>query len=1346
MLRKKQRFTTLYITLLIFLWCGQLYSQKKIHIQTLGVEQGLSQSSVLTIHQDSLGFIWIGTRDGLNEYSGNAVKVYKHVLGDSLSLGGNQINDIENSSDNNLWIAHNKGISLYKRKKGVFKNYEVGQVPNNEIRSISIINGHIWASGWKGVYIYDNEKDAFVKPEFELKKAYLFDASVAKIVASPNKDEYWIASSTRGLIYYNARDKVVKEISSDSDGITLKEKERVEDILFHPNGRMYVATYHNGLYECDLSGKPLRQWSASRTGEYRSIYNNIRSLSIDKNGHIWIGSFQGAGILNPETSVITDVNILHGSASIDNASVRSLMCDKNGSMWIGTYHDGLLLYDDYFSRFNIHYLPSKDSFGSHNIVSAFAKKKDKLIVGSEIGNLIEYDKDFNITNQYFLRSGTNENVVVKSLFYDSSNDILWIGTLRHGLFMLRNGQVHSLGHTDLSVINSIVEESENRLWILSDRKNGINLFNIATKSFEPFHAADKVHELVQKSRAKHLLKLNADAYLLSTIGSGLILFENKPNGKVSRILPEISDVNHVLIQSDRLYVSTTGSGIILLNKNLEPIGSYTTQDGLLNNTVFNTMSVNGRLWINSINGLTYHSPEEEFVSYQVLNGFPLPEINEGAYLQTEDRLLFGGKNAWVSFVPQNVYKNRYKPSIFISDIRINNSPIQTFPRFRNIDILHPGKITLKHDETTLTIHFAGTNYIMSENNRYRYRLEGFEDSWRYSSDDGIAEYSKIPSGRYLLKAEASNNDGVWSEQLIVPVTVKPPLWLTWQAGLIYLLLLFGIALLIRRDALKKAEMRHSFQLKELEREQIEQMHNLKVKYFTDISHEIRTPLMLILNPVEEMIDESSLVPKDRKKMSRILYHGKSLLQLVNQLLEINRIELKKEKLNETPVFLRFFFDNVNQSFSSIADSNKIDWHVDTSNVTEKALLIDRDKLEKVVLNLLSNAFKYTSTGGSIALKASTDYDGRSKKYTLLIEVSDTGIGMDKEDLPHIFDRFYKADNQKIQGTGIGLSLVKTIVKDLMNGTITVESEKGVGSRFVITIPDRVVDETATSEASLQEFTLSSDVSLLLGSYKEKEPVFVQEGKRKKQNILLVEDNISLLNSLSENLSKLFTVFAVTSAEEGKDILQEEDIDLVISDIMLPGISGKDFCADIKSDIVTSHIPVVLLTAIQQEEVKIESLGLGADDYIVKPFSQKELRLRVMNILNRQEQLRKLYKKQTLPEKEETRFNQFDNDLIKRINELIDQNLDNTQYSIEDLSADVGLSRVHLYRKLKKLLGVSPSRYMRDYRLSKAAKILSKEDLRIVEVADRVGFQDANYFVKCFKEKFGISPKKYADRK
>lgn len=1340
---QKRKYAFLFSALLAFLWfwCTGLYSQKNIHVQLMGPEQGLSQSSVMSIHQDSLGFIWIGTRDGLNEYNGNTVKVYKHVLGDSLSIAGNQINDIENSNNNNIWIAHNKGVSLYERKKGAFKNYWIGDLPNNEMRSISVIDGQVWLSGWTGVYKYDSESDTFTKPYIESGKKYLLDASAAKIVSSGVENEYWIATATRGLVYYNAQDSIIDEISSDSGGIVLRERERVEDILFHPNGRMYVATYSNGIYECDLAGKPLRQWSSSRTGAYRSVYNNIRTLALDKNGHIWIGSFQGVGILDPTTGIISDVNILHGSASIDNASIRSLFPDKNGSMWIGTYHDGLLLYDDYFSRFNIHYLPADNIFGSHNIVSSFAHKNGLLIVGSENGYLIEYDKDYNILHQYLLRGKTSENVVVKSLYYDESTDILWIGTLRDGLFTLRNGQVRSLGFADLSVINSIVKESENKLWILSERRNGLNLYNAITNHIEPFHTSEEMHKLVEKSRAKHLLKIDTDTYLLSTVGSGLILFENKPQGKVKRILPEITDVNHTLLKNDTLYVSTVGSGILLLNRDMEHIGNYTAQNGLLNNTVFNTMSVNRRLWINSINGITHYSPSEGFINYHVLNGFPLTEINEGAYLQTDNQLMIGGKNAWVSFIPENVYKNTYKPSVFFSDIQINNASVTTLPEFEYIDVLHPDRIDLKHNETTLTFNFAGTNYIMPENNAYRYRLDGFERDWRYSLQDGRAEYSKIPSGKYVFKAQASNNDGVWSDELVVPITVHPPYWLTWQAWLLYVLLLIGITLLVRKNALKRAEMRHNIRLKEMEKQQIEQMHNLKVKYFTDISHEIRTPLMLILNPVEEMMGESVLVPKDRKKMSRILYHGRNLLQLVNQLLEINRVELKKEKLNETPVFLRFFFDNVKNSFDSLAANNEIDWSVDVAQLTESPLLIDKDRLEKIILNLLSNAFKYTPTGGSVVLKARTERNEKTEGYTLLMEVSDTGIGIDKEDLPHIFERFYKADNRKIQGTGIGLSLVKTIVEDLMNGKVTVESEMGTGSKFLITIPGLQPAKNITKELS-QEFILAAELSSSLD--KEEEPVFVQEKSQKKYNVLLVEDNISLLNSLSENLSKTFNIFGVTSAEEGSDILLEEDIDIVISDIMLPGKSGKDFCTEIKSNIVSSHIPVILLTAIQQEDLKMESLGLGADDYLTKPFAYKELELRVMNILNRQEQLRKLYKQETLPEKEETRFNKFDNDLLKRVNEKVEQNLSNAEYSIEDLSADVGLSRVHLYRKLKKLLDVSPSKYIRDYRLSRAAEILSAEDLRIVEIADRVGFQDSNYFVKCFKEKFGISPKKYAD--
>ncbi|CEN40801.1 ATPase/histidine kinase/DNA gyrase B/HSP90 domain protein [Capnocytophaga cynodegmi] len=1325
---------------IIFCWYFSAQAQNNIYVQQLSTEQGLSQNTVMAISQDSLGFMWVGTRDGLNEYSGNKIKIYKHILGDTLSIAGNHINDIANGKKGNIWVAHNKGISLLCRKKGSFTNYEIGESDNREIRSISVIDEEVWACGWTGIYKYDAEKNRFTKPEIVITNVNLADIPVAKVVKSPFRNEYWIASATKGLFKYDPISKNGIQIKDNSTDITLSENERIEDILFHPNGKIYIATYNNGIYQLDSNGIPEKHWSFS-SEEKLIAFGSIRTLALNTDGNIWVGGFQGVRLLDPKTGVVQEVNTFHNTHLIDSPSVRSLYIDKNSSLWIGTYHDGLLLSDEYLSRFTPHPLNTQNHKNSHNIASAFTYKKGNLIVATENGYLIEYDKSYNTIRTNRIENGA----VIKSLFYDSATDILWIGTLRKGLYKEHNDKITAVGLANLGVINNILKESDDKLWILSDKSGGLNLFDIKTNQLTDFPIAKKLHPFIGKNFGKHLLKINNTTYLLSTIGKGLILFENSTGGKIEQKIEQVDDVNHVLAIGEKYFVSTDGFGVFVLDKHLEIVENYTTKDGLLNNTIFSIMASGEDLWVNSINGVSQFA-NGVFLNYHIRNGFPISEINQGAtFCIHSNPIVFavGGKDLWVSFEPQKVSKNQHRPKVYLSEIKVNNQPISSISKLENISVIHPEEIELAHNQTALTLEFTSLNYLMPENSRFKYILEGFDIDWRYSSEKGIIEYSKIPKGSYIFKIQASNNDGVWGEQLSFPIVVKPPFWLTFPAFIIYFLVIFIIIWYIRRNMLRRIVLNHRIRLKEIEKKRVEEMHSMKVKYFTDVSHEILTPLTLILSPVEEILEETELQPKVRKKISNIQYQGKNLLHLVNQLLTINRIESNQEKLNEVPILLKNFLENVSSSFHSLASQNGINWQINMREVTEKPLLIDKEKIEKILLNLLSNAIKYTPKDGNVSLLVKT-IENEKGNYNLHIKVEDSGIGIEKESLPLIFNRFYKNDNKKIPGSGIGLSLVKTIVKDLMKGQIEVESTLGKGSKFIVIIPNIKADISGSERLLHNEaFVLPMELTSQLES--SEETIFVSEKTDKKNTILIVEDNITLLNSLSERLSNNFNVLSVTSAEEALEILQEEDIDIVISDIMLPGKSGKELCAEIKSNIVTSHIAVILITAIQQQEVKMESLELGADNYLTKPFSHRELQLRISNILRRQKNLRQLYKRDALPEKAENRFNKFDDDLLHRINSYIEKNLSNPEYSIENLSEDVALSRVHLYRKMKKLLDISPSKYMRDFRLKKAAEILSKEDVRVVELADLVGFQDANYFLKCFKEKYGISPKEFSKK-
>lgn len=557
-------------------------------------------------------------------------------------------------------------------------------------------------------------------------------------------------------------------------------------------------------------------------------------------------------------------------------------------------------------------------------------------------------------------------------------------------------------------------------------------------------------------------------------------------------------------------------------------------------------------------------------------------------------------------------------------------------------------------------------------------------------------------------------------------------------------ILAGISMyLFRRNEINKIKLKQEILYKEKEQKRIDEAHALKIKHFNDISHEIRTPLTLMLNPIEELIENTALSPKDKRKILSMQHHGKSLLLLVNQLLEINRLELNKEKLNLSPTYISELISVIYHSFQSVADNAGINWSVDVSGTTEKPLIIDQGQLEKVLLNILSNAFKYTSNNGSVHLKVTTKPNA-NHLFTMQLEISDTGTGIAEQHIPRLFERFYKAHQQNnIVGSGIGLALVKAIVVDLMQGQIFVDSELGKGSTFRIVINNIAAGTNAS--AAPMNYTGNPQMAGHLATNAEHKlfETISQDETVREKSILIVEDNTALRELLINKLGQQFTVYGKTTAEEGLEFLRHTEADLVISDIMLPGMNGKDFCVELKSDIITSHIPFLLLTAIGGDDSRIEGLELGADEYLTKPFIFKELFLRVNNLLTQRERWRNYINNKKDAKKPEARLNKYDEELLANINNQIEKRIDDPDFSIEELGRNVGLSRVHLYRKLKALTGLSPSQFIRNFRLNKALEIIEKENIRIADLAYAVGFHDPNYFLKCFKEKFGKPPSQYA---
>lgn len=1316
-------------------------AQQELYVQPISIEEGLSQSSVLSVHEDRYGFIWMGTRDGLNQYDGNRTRVFKHIIGDSLSIASNYINDITEGQHGGLWIAHTRGISYYNRTKNSFTNISFADTrPGNpEIRSVNVIDNRVWACGRSGIYIYDSVTGKLTHPSF-FSDDEVCGISASRIVMGPDSS-LWVATSGYGLIRYKRKAEQYQRIATLVPGL------RIEDVLFHSNGRIYLATYENGVYECNDNGQIVRRWSSERGADVFTKLNNTRAIIQDKQHQVWVGGFQGIGIINPVTGDFTAITKYYGLEEGMIPSVRSLIADKNGSIWAGTYHNGAILYDNYLSRFRTHFF--RPGNGATGMVSSFSyTPSGELYVATEAGYLIRYNKQHDLLQQWHLKDEL-QNIVIKSLFYDTIRKQLWIGTLRHGLYTLKNHGIQKVGlqkHTqagwnDLGVINHITA-APGGLWLLTDQGGGLNLFSPEARAIVPFANQKALHEAVGKGAGRYILSLQDHSYLVATHQSGLIYFDNADEGNVEKIIPDITEVNHVASYRNRYYVSTNGQGLAVLDKTFSVTHTYTLSNGLLNNTALSTFITSpDHIWINTPSGISFFSAGK-FTNYHILNGFPIAEINNGAYLQTPDPrhpFLVGGKNAWTSFSESSLYTNPYEPAVYITDMKIANRSIHTIEGFSELNLLHASMLTLNYNQSTLSFELAGLNYLMPKNNAYRYMLDDFDKEWRYADYRGIAEYSQIPPGKYMFRVQAANNDGIWSSRdHKLRIRIKPPFWETWPAYLLYAMAIIGCILIIRRNAIRSARLKHNLHLKDLEQEKADLAHRLKVKYFTDISHEIRTPLTLILSPIEEMLDNQDLKEEDKKRIKNIRYHGRSLLLLVNQLLEINRVELGKEKLQPVPVVIKEICDQMDDAFLSLAAQLQVEWKTDTSGATDTALLIDKEKLEKVILNLLTNAFKYTPPGGQVQLKVSTVNQNGS--YQLKVDVTDTGQGISEDDLPYIFDRFFKGKENAAVGTGIGLSLVKTVVEDLMKGAVHVISRKGTGTHFTVVLNDIQPAGSCPQKPAGAPWQLPPEYL----PYREtKEMPTGKENRDSGHKILIVEDNPDLRYFLENRLSAHYHVVAAETAEDAMCLLVEEDIDLAISDVMLPGKSGQELCAFIKSNILTSHIPVVLLTAMQNEQHKLESLDTGADDYLTKPFVFKELHLRIQNILKQRERWRILYKtKSILPEKSQERFNRVDEELLRTIEKQVDKYLDDAEYSVEQLGKDVGLSRVHLYRKLKKLTGFTPSQFLRNARLRRSIDILAVEDIRISDLAFRVGFNDPSYFVRCFKEHFGVSPTEY----
>ncbi|KEO75606.1 hypothetical protein EL17_00495 [Anditalea andensis] len=1321
-------------------------TSKTWNFEHIGIQEGLSQGSVLSLLQDHHGFVWIGTRDGLNRYDGINFTIFRHRVNDATTISGNIINDIKEDASGNIWVVTENGVSKLDKDSGIFYNYELDR-RDYENGTFNVLwvdeNQKVWAGNNYGLFYIEDNK---------LTQHSNLDIRHITAITSDESGKLWIGTSNFKIFQVDVQNHHAGELEINGPGKTYHA--RVESILVEPNGSFWIGSYGEGLFYFNAKGNLVQQYGASEPQlQKRLTNNNIRALAKDKKNRLWVGTFDGLQLIDNFDIVQTAIYQKNNPKGLTHSSIRALMVDKKGSVWIGAYIGGINLFDEEYDKFNHqNHIPNDPNSLSYSVVGSFIEdKKGNIIIGTERGgiNMFDYQSEKHVPIG-------DQRLTVKSLLLDSHNQ-LWAGVFRKGLNLV-NLQTKTLerfpkaddvnfGFLHTAIINCMIEDPSGGIWINTDSGGGLHFFDTEKRKFLSFPGQEAIHQIIKNVPVKSMFLSKNGTLVLATKGNGVILFDPKTEEikqfkqfEVGNDTLFIDEFNHVMEDSKGdFYLSTNGSGILILNPLTHKAKHIHSGDGLSNNIVYGAMEDHHKnVWILTISGITKIKASGIFKNYTIASGFPLEEMNEGAFMIAKNGdFVIGGNNGYVRFDPIALKDNEYIPPVRFTDLLVLNKKVlpgdDTNILSRN---LHEStSITLSYYQNILTFEFAALNYIRSETNQYAYMLEGFDEDWVYGNNRNHVTYTSLPRGNYLFKVKASNNDGIWNEvPLEMSVVVLPPPWRTWWAMGIYGMLVILGFFVIRYNAVKSTQLKHVLKIEQLEKTKLKDDHDLKLRYFIDVSHEFRTPLTLIIAPLEDLLRK--IKGEENKWLKRPLkilhFNAKRLQHLIDQILEIREIETGHHQLNLQPVFLASLLQDIIDSFNMLADQKKIKLSLYLHHVPETVLLLDPDKVQKILFNLLSNAFKFTDQGGEIAVSVKII----NEKYK--ITVRDTGKGIQTEDLHKIFDRFYKKGKDN-HSAGIGLSLTQLLVA-IHGGSIYVESEPDKGTVFTMVFP---FDTADGENLEIQETKFTKPVPL------EYYDVITEKSKNDKETldsgtkILVVDDNQELRLYLKEQLGEFYKVVTAKNGESGLNKAKKIGPALIISDVMMPKMDGYEFCHAIKSTKELSHIPIILLTAKNSQMNKMEGLELGADDYISKPFQILELMARIQNLIQNRKLLHDKYKNLGIS----TEYlingsNSYDEKLLNRLYTILQDNLDQPNLTVEAIGDQLGLSRVHLFRKIKALTGMSPSDLIKDYRIKQACIRLETGNFKIAEVATEVGFQDVQYFSKVFKKEKGLSPSDY----
>lgn len=1401
MASKLQQRCCYALFLLLILTGPILVRSQDVQFERIATSGGASLGTINAIIQDRYGFLWLGTANGLLRYDGYDFKIFKHDPADSTSISGNHIWSICEDRTGDLWIGTSRrGLCRYVRGEDRFVRYR--HDPNDTTSLGGDVEvpwvyrdrtDQIWIALWEfGLDRYERAPDRFLHHRIPIKDEEGVPRQSVHRIYEDRTGTLWIGTK-RGLVRLDRDRQTFRLYQHDPSDPRSLGGNYIYAILEDRDDNLWVGALDGGLSRYD---RPTDTFTV-----YRHDPDNPQSLSsdavsavcVDSLGFLWIGTHdRGLNRLDPATGAISRFfSTPENPSSISTNQITSLYVDRAGVLWIGTAGKGLNRYHPSRRKF-VHYRHQAGKPGSlsGDIVDAILETREGDIwVGTAGNGLNRYDPkkrkfihyQHNLDNEHSLSS----NFV--SALAEDARGYLWIGTYDGGLnrLHLKSEKITRVAgdHEDLKLINELLMDRRGHLWIGTDG-NGLNVYDTEREVFvysgsdstSPFYDKRHVFALYEDTDGNIWIGVWGEGVCRYDPATGdLTTYKHEPDNPTSLSSDAVVSISEDA--SGNYWFGTWGEGLNCLPADSQTFTRYTSADGLPNDNIYGILAdQQDRIWVSTSNGLAKYDPRADvWRVYDQGDDIQSPEFRQGAYHQGRSgRFYFGGVHGFNTFQPEEVVDNPHVPTIVLTSFKIHEREVA--PRKLDASLENLNAVILSHHENYLSFEFAALEFTHPQKNQYAYMLEGFDKDWIDSGSRRHAVYTNLDPGEYVFRARGSNSDGVWNEEgLAIRLTIKPPPWQTWWAYTIYVLLAGGLLYGIRKYELKRIGLTNELKLKRMEAQKLYEVDQIKSRFFANISHEFRTPLTLILGPLENLL-QTTTQAKLRNQYKIMLGNGRRLLHLINQLLDLAKLEAGSMKLQAKSENIVPIVRNMVASFATLAERKQIRLQFKTA---EQRLIVhfDRDKLEKCLNNLLSNALKFTPEGGRVTVAVAVAGGRGSKQlavgsnqlsvssnqlsvknrlltgHCLLITVTDTGIGMTPDQLDKIFDRFYQvehAHSQEREGTGIGLALTKELI-ELHGGEIQVTSTPWKGSTFVVRLPmageepepekEAVVDN---SDAGYQMPDAGYQMPDQPAIENEEEPSHVEREVAYSDQpvVLIVEDHRDMRAYVRETLCDRYQILEASKGLEGLNLALDTVPNLIVTDVMMPGMDGYELCRHLKTDERTSHIPVILLTARAAEDSKITGLETGADDYVTKPFNAQELRTRISNLIEQRRKLRQRFSRQVTLQPGDLAITTADELFLKRVMAIVDEHLSDADFGVQAFAQKVRLSRVQLHRKLKALTDQSASEFIRIMRLRAAARLLEQGKYTVTEIAYEVGFNNLSYFAKCFQEQFGVLPSEY----